>query len=91
MEFYNSIELVVPLSHIVLLLILSTVALVFGKIRIALLFNYCFVFIQYWGYFWEYILNTNFDKLDPFLFIYGGFGVIMVILALLGFLSHTEV
>jgi len=42
MEFFYATELTIPMSQMVLLLICSTVALLFGRIRLALLVNYLF-------------------------------------------------
>jgi len=48
MEFLYSAELTIPLVQIVLLLALSTLALLFGRTKLALLINY--IFALYWGY-----------------------------------------
>ncbi|MBW1769650.1 MAG: hypothetical protein JRJ17_00525, partial [Deltaproteobacteria bacterium] len=48
MEFFMLAELTVPLFHIALLLALSTLALLLGRVKLALLVNY--LFALYWGY-----------------------------------------
>jgi hypothetical protein len=78
----------VPILHIILLLAASTAALLFGRIRLALLVNY--LFALYWGY----ILNRSlFDSLkqpDLFYSLYFGFGVGIALLAALGFFAHRH-
>jgi len=49
MEFFYSLEFAVPVAQIALLLLLSTTALLFGKIKLALLISY--LFTLHWGYF----------------------------------------
>jgi len=44
MEIFFTSELSVPLFQIIFLMLISTVALLFGKVRIALLINYVFTF-----------------------------------------------
>ena len=44
-------QLSIPPHQIVLLLLLSMFALLFGKVRLALLTNY--LFTMYWGYFFS--------------------------------------
>jgi len=89
MDFLNSTELAVPLSQIALLLIVVTVALLFGRIKLALLINY--LFTLYWGYFInrEYLLGSSLADIDAFTVLYFGFGIVVVVFALIGFLSHS--
>lgn len=42
MEMFFNTDLAIPLNQIILLLLLSTIALLFGKIKIALIINYIF-------------------------------------------------
>lgn len=55
MKMFFNTDLTIPLNQIILLLLLSTMALLFGKIRIALIINYIFTLT------WGYIFNR--DKL----------------------------
>jgi len=48
METLYATELSVPLYQVCLLLVLSTLVLFVGKVKLALLINYTFVL--YWGY-----------------------------------------
>ena len=90
MEFFSSTELTIPLSQIALLLIFSTGALLFGKVKLALLINY--LFTMYWGYIFNRgtILGDQIKGLDHFTFLYFGFGLVIVILAAVGFFVRSE-
>ena len=90
MELFYSKELVVPLYQVALLLGLSTLGLLFGRVKVALIINY--LFALYWGY-WlnrEAILGKGIPTLDLFTLCYFGFGLLIIILALIGFLSQPE-
>ena len=90
MDIFYSTELVIPLYQVALLLALTTLGLLFNRVRIALIINY--LFVLYWGY-WinrEAILGKGTPALDLFTLCYFGFGILIVILALIGFLNRTE-
>ena len=82
MELIMSTKISIPFMQISLLLIVSTLFLLFGKVKLALITNYLFSF--YWGF------GANFGKaglLSPdilpwFSFSYLLFGLIIVILFL---------
>jgi hypothetical protein len=90
MEILMSTQLAVPLSQVALLLGISTLVLFFGRVKLALLINYCFTF--YWGFF----LNPSFRSelgelvLNTYTYVYIGVGLLIVVLALIGFLSSNE-
>ncbi len=89
-EYFYSMDMTVPASQIMILLLATTLILLFGKVRLALLTNYLFAF--YWGYF----LNSELfaDQLDNgdsiFLVVYFVFGAAVAIMAGIGFLSHAD-
>jgi len=88
-DFLTSTQLAIPLSSVVLLLILSTGALLFGRLKLALIINYCFTL--YWGYIVNLDLFTSEGvlKLNTYTLFYFGFGLIILFLALIG-LMHRE-
>ncbi|MCK4787683.1 MAG: hypothetical protein KAV87_28270 [Desulfobacteraceae bacterium] len=90
MEFFYSTELAVPISQITLLLVFSTLALLFGRVKLALIINY--VFTLYWGYSFnrEQLMGSGIEKIDYFTPFYFGFGLLIVILALIGFLTNPD-
>ncbi|MBW1779173.1 MAG: hypothetical protein JRL30_00345 [Deltaproteobacteria bacterium] len=87
MEILYSTELTIPMYQVGLLLLLSSLALFAGKTKLALLINY--LFVLYWGY-WlnrEAVLGYGVVQLDLFTACYFGFGIVIIILALIGFLN----
>ena len=88
MEFFHSTELSVPVIQIIFLLILSTLALLFGRTKLALLIN--FVFTIYWGYFLnlDRVTDSGIHGVDIYAGIYFGIGLLVVILAIVGFLRQ---
>ncbi|MBU2489136.1 MAG: hypothetical protein KKA60_07075 [Proteobacteria bacterium] len=90
MEFLYTTELTIPLYQIALLLSLTTLALLFGRIKMALLIDY--LFTVYWGYVLNSstLMNLGSEMEDWFTIFYLGFGFIIILLALVGFLTHPE-
>lgn len=90
MEFFNQTEISIPISQMTLLLLLSTGALLFGKVKLALLVNY--LFTLYWGYGVNrhYLIDSGFQQVDGYTLLYFGFGLIIAALALVGLLSHAK-
>jgi len=90
METLMSTQLAVPLFQVALLLGISTLILFFGRVKLALLINYCFTF--YWGFF----LNPSFRSdlgelmLNTYTYAYIGVGLIIIVLALIGFMSSKD-
>jgi uncharacterized membrane protein len=88
MEFFQTTQLAVPLMQIMLLLSLSTVILIIGRIRLALCINY--LFALYWGYVFNADLFNSLEKASVFNSVYIGFGIAVVILAVIGFVAHAN-
>ena len=85
MELFYSTEVTVPIFQIALLLLISTLALLFGRVKLALIANY--VFTLYWGF----LANEGFMAGSTFNTVsYFGFGLMVIILALIGFFTATE-
>lgn len=83
-------ELSIPVLQIILLLLLSTVALLFGKVKLALLINYSFTL--YWGYGLnlEHLTESGLRNLNVYTLLYFASGLCIVIFALIGFLSPSR-
>ena len=90
MEFLFEIERSIPLFQIVFLLLFSTVAILFGKMKLALLINYSFT--VYWAYFFnkDYLLDLGPEKFSYYTGIYFAVGLLMLFLAAIGFLFQQE-
>ncbi len=88
MEFFNTTHLAVPLSQVMLLLALSTIILLIGKIRVALVVNYGFVL--YWSYIFNGDMFNSLEKADMSSSIYMGFGLGIILFAIVGFVVHSS-
>jgi len=90
MDIFFNTELAVPLFQIIFLMLISTVALLFGKVRIALLINYVFTF--YWAYIFnrDYLMSLGLNKFDSVTMIYFLFGLVVVLVAMVGFLFQKN-
>lgn len=88
METITSTQLAVPSLQLVLLLILSTIALLVGRLRLALFINYCFTI--YWGYFlnMDLFIGPTVEKMGGYTILYFSIGVFVVLLVLLGLITH---
>ena len=89
MEFILSTELSLPLIQIILLLSFSTLFLLFGRVKLALLTNY--LFTLYWGYLFnrELLFHAS-EASGYYVVLYFGVGLIIAICALFGFLNTPE-
>ena len=88
MDVLLSTQFTVPMSQIVLLLGIGTMALICGRLKLALLTNYCFTL--YWGYVPQLSLLTDSSQFNKFTFAYFGFGLLIILLALVGFMYHAD-
>ena len=87
MEFLSTAEIVIPVYQLMLLLLISTLALLFGRTKLALIINY--LFTLYWGYVFNRHLLLG-HELEYWYLIYWGFGTSIAILASVGFLIHEK-
>lgn len=90
LDFLTETTLSIPMIQVILLMLISTLSLLFGKIRLALLVNYIFILN------WAYILNrellmdtapTQFQYLTAGYF---GFGILIVMIAVFSFLFQKD-
>ena len=90
MEMLFNTDLVIPLNQIIVLLLLSTVALLFGKIKIALIINYLFTLT------WGYVFNrdklevSGFEFPEVFTILYFLFGIVIIVIASFAFIFHRD-
>lgn len=89
MESIYSVELAFPVHQLMILLTLSTMVLLFGRIKLALMINY--VFTMYWGYFFNRdLLQGYIHQQHYFSMIYFGLGLAIAVLAMLGFMFQRQ-
>jgi len=79
-----------PVMQVILLLSLSTGSLLIGRLKLALLINYCFTL--YSGYFANIdIFNASeVMNLNSYTSLYFGFGFMIVLLAMVGFIMNRD-
>lgn len=90
MDIFFNADLTIPLNQIILLLLLSTIALLFGKIKIALIINY--IFTLTWGYVFnrDKLIDLGFEFPEVFTTIYFLFGIGVIVIAGFAFLFHRN-
>ncbi len=90
LEVISSIKFCAPFYQIFLLLGLSTLALIFGNPKMALLTNY--LFTLYWAYVFDraYILEAGTKQSPIFPWLYFGFGFAVFLLAIIGFFLKKD-
>jgi hypothetical protein len=90
MEFFQMKEISIPVAQMVLLLLLSTGALFWGKLKLALMINYFFTL--YWGYGINkaYLMGVGFEHVDGFTVLYIGFGLVIAALALVSLIAANK-
>jgi len=84
-DLFRTTLITIPFMQLFLLIATSTVLLLFGSLKFALLTNYLFTF--YWGF------SVNFGEIDVvgahnfpvFSLVYLGFGAMIVMLVLFSF------
>lgn len=88
MEIITSTQLTVPTLQLILLLILSTIALLVGRLRLALFINYCFTL--HWGYVanFDLFIAQGVVKLNGYTVLYFSIGIVIILLALIGLITH---
>jgi hypothetical protein len=88
MEILSMTEISIPITQMILLLLLSTGALFFGKLKLALLINY--LFTLYWGYGVnrDFLVGSGFEHLSGFTILYVGFGLIIAAVALVSLITE---
>ncbi len=89
MEIFYTTELAVPLLQVIMLLVWNTICLFLGKLRLALMINY--VFVLFWGYVYncDLFLSSG-PNGASYVFIYASFGLVVCILAMVGFISQMK-
>ena len=91
MDLLDVVELSIPAYQMAMLLLISTLALVAGKTRLALLITY--LFTLHWGYVFingDSLAGVDVKTLNIFTMIYFGLGLAIAFFAALRFLMHEE-
>jgi len=88
-ELFNS-TLPIPVFQLVSLLCISTLSLLFGKLRLALLVNFIYTF--YWAYFFnrDLLWGMGPEKFEYYTMIYFMIGFILLMVAIFGFIFQKQ-
>ena len=89
-DYFVNTMLQIPMIQVILLLLFSTLSLLFRKLKLALLINY--IFTMYWAYFLsrDHLLGMGFEKFQYITLIYFLFGLTIVMVAAFSFLFQRE-
>jgi uncharacterized transporter YbjL len=90
MEMFINTDLTIPIDQIILLLLLSTLALLFGKVKVALIINY--IFTLTWGYVFnrDKLLVSSSELPEVFTILYFLFGIGIILIACFAFIFHRD-
>ena len=90
LEFMLTTNLAIPMIQLILLMLVSTISLLFGKLRLALIINY--VFILHWGYISnrENLVEMGFENFELISIVYFLFGLGIILVASFAFLFQKS-
>lgn len=90
LEFILNANLNIPMIQLIMLMLMSTVSLLFGKLKLALLINY--VFTLHWAYVanQENLVAMGFENFQLVSIIYFIFGLGIVLVAAFAFMFQKN-
>jgi len=90
LEFMLNTNLAIPMIQLILLMLMSTISLLFGKLRLALIINY--LFILHWGYISnrDNLVEMGFENFELVSVIYFMFGLGIILVASFAFLFQKS-
>ena len=90
MDFLLNTNLTIPMVQLIMLMLISTIALLFGKLKLALLINY--VFSMHWAYVAnrENLIAMGFENFQLVSIIYFIFGLGIVLVAAFAFMLQKN-
>ena len=90
LEFITEANLSIPMIQIILLMLLSTVSLLFGKLKLALIINY--LFTLYWAYISnrDSLMSMDLEHFGLVSTIYFVFGIGVVLVASFAFMFQKS-
>jgi hypothetical protein len=89
-DFLLGTNLSIPMIQLILLMLMSTMSLLFGKLRLALIINY--VFILHWGYISnrDNLVGLGTDNFELVSVVYFAFGIGIILVASFAFLFQKN-
>lgn len=87
MEMLESKELIVPLWQMLIYVGVITLCLLLRRLNLSLVTSYIFSF--YWGYLYNWgVISISSQQMDQYSIVYIAFGAMLLILALISFMTH---
>ncbi len=90
LDYFLNISLTIPIIQLILLMLISTIALLFGRLKLALIVNYLFTLN------WAYIANRDklmdmsSDNFEMYSLVYFVFGLGIVLTATFAFMFQKN-
>jgi hypothetical protein len=90
LEYFLNTSLTIPIVQLILLMFISTVSLLFGKLKLALIVNY--LFTLHWAYIAnrDKLMSMNSENFELFSMIYFIFGLGIVLVASFAFMFQKS-
>ena len=90
LDYFLNISLTIPIIQLILLMLLSTISLLFGRLKLALIINY--LFTLHWAYIAnrDKLMDMSSDNFEMFSLIYFVFGLGIVLTATFAFMFQKN-
>ena len=89
-DHFLNISLAIPIIQLILLMLISTISLLFGKLKLALIVNY--LFTLHWAYIAnrDKLMDMSSDNFEMFSVVYFVFGLGIVLTATFAFMFQKS-
>ena len=90
LDYFLNISLTIPIIQLILLMLLSTISLLFGRLKLALIINY--LFTLHWAYIAnrDTLMDMSSDNFEMYSLIYFVFGLGIVLTATFAFMFQKN-
>ena len=90
LDYFLNISLTIPIIQLILLMLLSTISLLFGRLKLALIINY--LFTLHWAYIAnrDKLMDMSSDNFEIFSVVYFVFGLGIVLTATFAFMFQKN-
>ena len=90
LDYFLNISLTIPIIQLILLMLLSTISLLFGRLKLALIVNY--LFTLYWAYIVnrDKLMDMSSENFELYSIMYFIFGLGIVLTASFAFLFQES-
>lgn len=90
LDYFLNISISIPIIQLILLMLISTISLLFGKLKLALIVNY--LFTLHWAYIAnrDKLMDMSSDNFEIFSLIYFVFGLGIVLTATFAFMFQKS-